>query len=712
MSATSQDAMPLLCELGWHRPDQLARWNDGYYFSKCSRCGRDLVRTAYGSWQLPKGYRVVWQPKPPETREEIALVPSGDVEVSGAHGDRLDFPVADVKSNEPIQIEPPETEVPTAASPPVPQHLPAPEEPQPSEEPAPLAEPQEAAAPAPEIEDEPAQTAAVEPLPQLSDPAPAQKDAAGEPISAQTAEPKLAEDQLRTESPGEELLQQPNGTAHTVEQHLSIAQETPASPVEDVAPAAREGRKELPIAEVLRHLNATPLPEPPVEPQDEAKTVDDTAVVDEPGPAVAQEAGQPGGQPQDSIEQAPPGADEPVEGVSADDVADHEASAASGEPAERLDAAPEPDAAELPFEPALPPREPPSPVEDSPPGWDFMAEEEEDPIGSFWDDPAPAPITAPAGEASAEDAPEPGPEPEQAIGEALPDEQPESVAAPEQPEGSGAVSAPLPENRAEPVAPPPPVEPAEPIAAPAPPERTEPVRAATWPRWMDADADAATPHSAEAAAAVRQSEASAPAHAPIGVPPQSRAAEPSEAARKVPEPDDVPPWVDATDEEADSGGTGSRSSRFAVTAVVSIGVLALAAALAGRPGSNPIEVPQREAAPAPMAAPAPKEPVTVGRDAPAAATKMPFARREPAFVSPGKPVPMALPALPAREQAFVTASVLQCRSAPVHQSPAVRKLVRGAEVQILAHEGAWASVAHKGRQCWAAARFLSAAQPL
>jgi uncharacterized protein YraI len=72
---------------------------------------------------------------------------------------------------------------------------------------------------------------------------------------------------------------------------------------------------------------------------------------------------------------------------------------------------------------------------------------------------------------------------------------------------------------------------------------------------------------------------------------------------------------------------------------------------------------------------------------------------------------VALPALPAREQAFVTASVLQCRSAPVERSTPVRKLVRGAQVQILAREDDWISVAHKGRQCWAAARFLSAAQP-
>jgi hypothetical protein len=83
MSARADEALPLLCDLGWHRPDGLARWNDGYYFSKCSRCKRDLVRTAFGSWQVPKGFRVVWQQKPPETREEITLVPK-ELESVGA----------------------------------------------------------------------------------------------------------------------------------------------------------------------------------------------------------------------------------------------------------------------------------------------------------------------------------------------------------------------------------------------------------------------------------------------------------------------------------------------------------------------------------------------------------------------------------------------------------------------------------------------------
>jgi hypothetical protein len=54
-----------LCNMGWHRVSADVRWNSGYYFSRCQRCGRDLVRTIYGRWHVPRGYRVVWQPAAP-----------------------------------------------------------------------------------------------------------------------------------------------------------------------------------------------------------------------------------------------------------------------------------------------------------------------------------------------------------------------------------------------------------------------------------------------------------------------------------------------------------------------------------------------------------------------------------------------------------------------------------------------------------------------
>jgi hypothetical protein len=68
------EATPFLCALGRHRPEPLARWNEGYYFTRCARCGRDLVRTAYGRWHPPKGYRVVWQKQAPANAASAALV--------------------------------------------------------------------------------------------------------------------------------------------------------------------------------------------------------------------------------------------------------------------------------------------------------------------------------------------------------------------------------------------------------------------------------------------------------------------------------------------------------------------------------------------------------------------------------------------------------------------------------------------------------------
>ena len=67
--------MNLACAFGWHQPDGLPRWNDGYYFARCRRCGCDLVRTAYEGWHAPKGYRVVWSAEQPSDRTDVALAP-------------------------------------------------------------------------------------------------------------------------------------------------------------------------------------------------------------------------------------------------------------------------------------------------------------------------------------------------------------------------------------------------------------------------------------------------------------------------------------------------------------------------------------------------------------------------------------------------------------------------------------------------------------
>lgn len=68
--------MRLLCELGRHRAGPRPRWNEGYYFSRCKACGRDLVRTPFERWQVPRGYRVVWSPHPPENRPAARLAPA------------------------------------------------------------------------------------------------------------------------------------------------------------------------------------------------------------------------------------------------------------------------------------------------------------------------------------------------------------------------------------------------------------------------------------------------------------------------------------------------------------------------------------------------------------------------------------------------------------------------------------------------------------
>lgn len=65
--ARAGESVRWLCELGWHQPSADARWNAGYYFTQCRRCGQDLVRTAYGRWRVPRGYRVVWQTEPPSS---------------------------------------------------------------------------------------------------------------------------------------------------------------------------------------------------------------------------------------------------------------------------------------------------------------------------------------------------------------------------------------------------------------------------------------------------------------------------------------------------------------------------------------------------------------------------------------------------------------------------------------------------------------------
>ena len=54
----------LLCRLTRHVPEEAQVWNDGFYFSRCVNCRRDILRRG-GRWRpVPQGYRVVWKKRP------------------------------------------------------------------------------------------------------------------------------------------------------------------------------------------------------------------------------------------------------------------------------------------------------------------------------------------------------------------------------------------------------------------------------------------------------------------------------------------------------------------------------------------------------------------------------------------------------------------------------------------------------------------------
>jgi hypothetical protein len=53
--------MSLLCALGGHEAGDGEVYNGGYYFARCRRCRRDMIRCG-AAWQMvPGGHRVVWR---------------------------------------------------------------------------------------------------------------------------------------------------------------------------------------------------------------------------------------------------------------------------------------------------------------------------------------------------------------------------------------------------------------------------------------------------------------------------------------------------------------------------------------------------------------------------------------------------------------------------------------------------------------------------
>ncbi|HEX8480443.1 MAG TPA: hypothetical protein VF650_00895 [Allosphingosinicella sp.] len=93
----------------------------------------------------------------------------------------------------------------------------------------------------------------------------------------------------------------------------------------------------------------------------------------------------------------------------------------------------------------------------------------------------------------------------------------------------------------------------------------------------------------------------------------------------------------------------------------------------------------------------------------------PFAPSAP-FVSPrqaeGPERQQALSREASDQVAYVAASLLICRDAPLQEARRVRNLLRGREVRVLGYDGPWASLAYGGGQCWAQAQYLSPVPPI
>jgi len=54
------------CTAGEHQPASVPVRNQGFEFSSCRRCRRDIVRSR-GAWRnVPPGFRVVWRRGPPD----------------------------------------------------------------------------------------------------------------------------------------------------------------------------------------------------------------------------------------------------------------------------------------------------------------------------------------------------------------------------------------------------------------------------------------------------------------------------------------------------------------------------------------------------------------------------------------------------------------------------------------------------------------------
>ena len=244
-----------LCNMGWHRVSADVRWNSGYYFSRCERCGRDLVRTIYGRWHVPRGYRVVWQKAAP-----AGQLPSGLDRRAPMRQRPSNLPIQhvldqlkDVRPETPVPIDqappgqPPAMAAPAAMEPAPSEPLPA--EPVAQEPVTPEAVPPEAAIPEAAIP-EAATPEAVSAEPVSPDPETQAADMASDPAAASplaAAETMRSSDDISQDDPAAPSTEvdAPEGLAMPVPSDGG-ADGGPPIPAEPLAAMPAQDQQELP----------------------------------------------------------------------------------------------------------------------------------------------------------------------------------------------------------------------------------------------------------------------------------------------------------------------------------------------------------------------------------------------------------------------------------------------------------------------------------
>ncbi len=723
--------------MGWHRPDPVAHWNDGYYFTRCLRCGEDLVRTAYSGWQVPKGYKVVWQGKPPPGKPSADLVPAeqepaaAPAAASGpaAMRGRLRHLNAETLDHVPPRPTPARSD--EVAAPPAAAHAASDLDHGPSPVAQPIAYASREVArndDAGDLNGSATKTKAELPVMALIREIKDSKESGGglpaersegesgisggyQPGAEGSADEEAAA-QAKTQSeaagpipfPEPDVIAQPQQPAEAeaamgAEAGLQPTAEPEAEPELQAqpfvsAPPAEEEQPQAPEFEPRKELNSTEEqgelpgitssdsapPQPAVEmreadaPESEQRDPRQGELRELDAPEVEQP-----GQLQGEFHQADAPQNQQREDPRSSPADDEAAAEQRPEAAEtvtsELAPGPHPDGTEV---------EEPAPNQSSLFD-DFM---EEDPNTDAWTDLAstplperPQPSPPPPEQAPPEPAPQLG-QPAAAAGLVDPvDRHEETASAPEVEETRSAEPVPRIQQEGDRTAH---------LASPAPPPSEQPAtvnESSMLPNVSNLAHGSDSPLEESGGDDVIE------VYRGLKIAPGN--------AEQVSQAD----FMEETPSMAESAG-GAKQARWWVAGPVagSLAVLVLVAFFSGGRGPDPAI--GSGASRSAMSAPA------AGEAAPLPASRQADAESPLAQAAVEQPIPEVAEPAQQRETAFVAASFLQCRSAPVRQAPAVRKLARGDTIEVLTRIPEWASVSHRGRQCWVSDRFISPVEPL